>query len=293
MLLSQTTPIPLAALVEAETSSQSGGVGSWLQAHSVDLLIKAGIVLACAIVAMVLSRIATRLINRVFEGKTLGNVSLITNAASVAIWGFMIAVAAKWAFGVELSGILAALGIGSVCVSVGMQDLIKNIVAGVQIITSKVYSVGDNVVMGDKRGEVVDIAWRQTVLIDPDGDPVIVPNSLINTTMLLRRENAMSNRYEFDVEVRPGLDLDRVAADMEASAYEALAGVGSMAEGQKPQVRFLGSTAYGIQASVRMYLNDATKRVPSIDACMRAFSRKGYLSDANAQPVTHPWEAEA
>ena len=84
----------------------------------------------------------------------------------------------------------------------------------------------------------------------------------------------------FDIEVRPTSDLDTVAADIVESAKRVLEERGYLQEGLDPVVMFGGSTAYGVQASVRIYVNSELVVVPAIDAVMRALKQRPYLSNA-------------
>jgi small-conductance mechanosensitive channel len=245
-------------------------------------------VVVAIIVATVCQGIAKYLLRRKFGVTVMSKVSFVSYSISALIWGAAVASVAHTVFNVDLSAIIAALGVGSVIVSVGLQDTIKNAFAGLSILSSDVYEIGDNVIIGSYRGEVKDITWRETVLLDHDNNPVIIPNCMINTNIVLRRVGEMAPRYEFTVEVRPGLDLDKVAADMEATAKEALIEIGALHEEYDPVVRFLSSSAFGIEASVRIFIKHISMRTPAFNTCMRAFSRKGYLSDVNTVPVLTP-----
>ena len=245
-------------------------------------------VVVVIVVATLCQAIVKYLLRRKFGAIVMSKVSFVSFSASLLIWGAAVASIAHVVFDVDLTAIIAALGVGSVIVSVGLQDTIKNVFAGLSILSSGVYKIGDNVIIGSYRGEVKDITWRETVLLDHDNNPVVIPNCMINTNIVLRRVGEMAPRYEFTVEVRPGLNLDEVAADMEATAKEALIEIGALHEEYDPAVRFLSSSAFGIEASVRIFIKHISMRTPAFNACMRAFSRKGYLSDVNTVPVLTP-----
>jgi small-conductance mechanosensitive channel len=219
----------------------------------------------------------------------MGEVSIIVNIVRALIAVLVASFIGESVLGVELSGVMQALGVTTLVVSLGLQDLIKNVVAGVQIVASKLFSVGDQLELSGVRGEVVDVGWRQTLLRDKDGDTHVVPNSVIMGETFMRREGKMARRYLIDCEVKTGLDLDHVAADIAQLADEVLASEGIKAE-EPSEVRFLGSTANGVQASIRIYLTDISHTARGMDAVMRAIGQRGYLADwTNDIPAQEPW----
>lgn len=72
---------------------------------------------------------------------------------------------------------LAAVGSAAIAIALGAQDLIKNVVGGLVILTDRPYQLGDRVRMGDTAGEVVHIGLRSTKLRTLEDTLVTVSNS--------------------------------------------------------------------------------------------------------------------
>ena len=90
-------------------------------------------------------------------------------------------------------------------------------------------------------------------------------------------------------DIKPGLDLDRVGADIERLADEVLDERGWRAD-EHAEARFIGSTANGVQASIRVYLTDIAYTTRAMDAVMRAIGKRGYLADwTNEAPAQEAW----
>ena len=239
------------------------------------------IILASFVIAWIIQRMLTGLIRRYLESTSVGELSLLLNLVKGIVWVGAVVFVLENVFRVEFTNLFAALGIGSLVLSLGLQDFIKNIVAGIGLVTNKVFSVGDEIEVGAFRGEVQDITWRQTIIRDINGDPVVIPNSVFNNQLLTRHDGNMKYRHILEVEIRPGLDLDEVGAAIEEIATGVLQENGWQAkDGPKPQVRFLGSTAYGTKASIRLFIGDIEQHTPALNAVMRAIARTGYLSDS-------------
>lgn len=251
-------------------------------------------VLACAVavaVGFAVSRALERVIRSGLNGSAVGNVTIVINLVRAVVAILVMSFVGENVFHVELTGVAQALGVTTLVVSLGLQDLIKNVVAGVQIVVTHLFAVGDQLEVGSGRGEVMDVNWRQTVMRDKDGNMHIVPNSELMSGTFVRREGKMVRRYLIDCDIKPGLDLDRVAADIQQIADEVL-DAGSWRADEPTEVRFLGSTANGVMASIRVFLTDIEYATPATDAVMRAIGQRGYLADwTNESPAQGRWRS--
>lgn len=80
---------------------------------------------------------------------------------------------------VDITGMIAGLGVGALVIGFGLQDIIENWVSGVLIISGKTYTIGDVIRIGDLIGTVTDIALRTTKLKTYDRNEIIIPNSVL------------------------------------------------------------------------------------------------------------------
>lgn len=151
------------------------------------------------------------------------------------------------------------------------------------VVGGDIVSIGDQVIMGDHRGEVMDINWHQVTIRDRDGVPHIIPNSSLVNDPFMRVTGKMACRHIFECAVAPGANLQLVKTDMEAVAGNVLVKNGWMAPGHSPQVLFLGATAFGTTASVRIFISDIEYATRAMDAVMCAIAERGYLSDTIRQ----------
>ncbi|MFT6662104.1 MAG: MscS family membrane protein [Maricaulis maris] len=88
---------------------------------------------------------------------------------------------------IPVAGIVAGLGLFGVAIGLGAQDLFKNLIAGILILTEKRFLPGDWVkVDGIVEGTVEEINFRSTVVRRFDKGPVYVPNSKLS-------DNAVTN----------------------------------------------------------------------------------------------------
>ena len=80
---------------------------------------------------------------------------------------------------VDITGMVAGLGVGALVIGFGLKDIIENWVSGVLIMWGKTYAIGDVIRIGDLTGTVTDIALRTTKLKTYDRNEIIIPNSVL------------------------------------------------------------------------------------------------------------------
>lgn len=244
-----------------------------------------------AVLVVSVTIVAVLIINHVvhnYLGKHLENagvraISLLTNLVRVLIVIAAVFFLGENVFHVQMSGMVQALGVTTLVVSLGLQDLIKSVVAGVLVVGGDIVAVGDQVILGDHRGEVMDINWHQVTIRDRDGVRHLIPNSTLMDNAFMRLNGRMAYRHMFECAVSPGANLQLVKVDMEAVAGNVLAKHGWAAPGHSPQVLFLGATAFGTTASVRIFISDIEYATSAMDAVMCAIAERGYLSDTIRQ----------
>jgi small conductance mechanosensitive channel len=81
--------------------------------------------------------------------------------------------------GVELLPLIAGLGVAGAGIALAMQGVLGNLVAGLTIIFTRPFLVGEYVSMLDEEGEVLQIRLFNTVLGHPDLSRVVIPNRKI------------------------------------------------------------------------------------------------------------------
>jgi len=107
--------------------------------------------------------------------------------------------------GINITPILAGLGVAGIAVGFGAQYLIRDLIAGIFIIMENQYRVGDVAKIADIAGLVEEVNLRKTVLRDLDGIVHHVPNGEIRVASNYTRH---FSRVNLNVSVAYGTDLD-------------------------------------------------------------------------------------
>jgi len=84
-------------------------------------------------------------------------------------------------------------GLGSIAIALGLgaQDLIRNVIGGIVVLTDRPYQIGDRVRIGDAYGEVDQIGLRSTKLTTPDDTRVTVPNASVLTEQVFNANSGV------------------------------------------------------------------------------------------------------
>ena len=85
----------------------------------------------------------------------------------------------SWIFDIDVTGVVAGLGIGALIIGFALKDIIENWVSGLLIISGKTYRIGDVIRVGNFSSVVTDISIRTTKLKTYDRNEIIMPNSTL------------------------------------------------------------------------------------------------------------------
>jgi MscS family membrane protein len=102
-------------------------------------------------------------------------VSIVRKMLVGVIWVFGI-IAALNSAGINVSALLAGLGIGGIAFALAAQDTVKNIFGGITIFTDSPFRIGDLVDIGGMTGTVEDIGLRSIRLRTLNGRLITIPN---------------------------------------------------------------------------------------------------------------------
>ena len=169
--------------------------------------------------------------------------SLLKYVAVIVIlcWGLSI-------LGVNVSTIVASVGIIALIVGFSAESLIADVVTGAFMLFENQYNVGDIVEVDGFRGTVTNIGIRTTSITDPGDNVKIVNNSAMRN--ILNRSDRLSRSIS-DISIPYGTDLEKLEAGIPGlmqRIYEAHPDV------MKEAPRYLGVQALADSAVVLRFL---------------------------------------
>ena len=152
------------------------------------------IIVAVSIIAYKLFiKIIERIINRTknaFEKKKRTTVfRLFRNIVKYAIYALAIIFVLDL-YGVNVTSLVASLGVLSAVSALALQDTIKDVISGSSIIMDNYYVVGDYVKYGDFLGIVTELGLRTTKIMNFNGEVLTIANRNINEITNLSQKQA-------------------------------------------------------------------------------------------------------
>jgi small conductance mechanosensitive channel len=145
-------------------------------------------------------------------------VQLLTRVARVLVI-LLFAIMALQNLGVELLPLIAGLGVAGAGVALATQGVLSNMVAGLTIIFTKPYRVGEYIAIAGVEGQVESITLFNTGLIHPDRSRIVVPNRKVvgeilhNYGRIRQAEVKVGVAYESDLPLALGAIGDLVRAN--------------------------------------------------------------------------------
>ncbi|MFZ0522289.1 MAG: mechanosensitive ion channel family protein [Candidatus Acidiferrales bacterium] len=88
----------------------------------------------------------------------------------------------------DIAPALATAGLASVAIAFGAQSLLKDVINGFFIVFEDQYVVGDLIQVNSEIGRVEHLTLRRTVVRNPAGAMVTIPNSLVGQVANLSRD---------------------------------------------------------------------------------------------------------
>lgn len=161
---------------------------------------------------------------------------LLSRVVSVLVFA-MFAIMALQNLGVELLPLVAGLGVAGAGIALATQGVLSNVVAGLSIIFTKPYRVGEYIAIVGVEGQVNAITLFNTALTHADRSNVIVPNRKIvgeilhNYGRIRRCSIEVRIAYESDLAGTLGIIRDLVRANAKVLADPApLVQIGALAD---------------------------------------------------------------
>ncbi|MDR3641006.1 MAG: mechanosensitive ion channel [Humidesulfovibrio sp.] len=187
-----------------------------VRASALDMALRFGPKLFVAVVIIALGYVVGRWAGRLLDHLLLRlNMeapvrTLLVRVTRLLVLGFFTIMALQ-NLGIELLPLIAGLGVAGAGVALAMQGILGNVAAGLTIIFTRPFHVGDYISIGQEEGEILDISLFSTTLGHTDKSRVVIPNRKIVGEILhncgqTRQLNiAVDVSYETDVERALGI----------------------------------------------------------------------------------------
>lgn len=179
------------------------------------LLIRVLRILTRRLIAAAGNESATRVARmRERQTRTLAGIMYSAGTAIIVVVAVLTALPE---FGFNITPVAAAAGLASLSVGFGAQHVVRDFINGFFTVLEDQYVVGDVVRIGDVLGRVEHLTLRRTVIRDPQGALVTIPNGEITKVANLSRD---WGQLFLDAVIAPDQPLDEALNALEAVAAE-------------------------------------------------------------------------
>ena len=178
--LAQTSTSFMATLAAKLVTGHFGAPATLTRIVQIAFVVAAAIQAAVWLRTIILGVVEHRAGDRPGEttvGNALRIIRLLVNVALFAVAVVLI----LSNLGVDVTGIVAGLGIGGIAIGLAARDIFSDLFAALAIILDRPFRLGDTVKFGDTVGTVEAIGLKTTRIRSLDGDEVIVANAKLLT----------------------------------------------------------------------------------------------------------------
>ncbi len=214
-------------------------------------------------------------------GRVTKNGTLINIGANIATTVFMIfallLVLSIMDLDQALTSLLAGAGIVGLAVGLALQDPIVNLFSGVMMSVKSYYKEGDLIETNGYFGKITGITLRSTILLQPDGQEVIIPNKDVLQNPLTNYSHNGRRRIDVSCGVAYGDDLDKAASIVQKAIEEEL----ELKDSAPVEVFFGEFGDSSINFTLRFWQNITSQRDylaakdKAVRAIKKAFDREG------------------
>lgn len=128
---------------------------------------------------------------------------------SLALWVVLVLLALENA-GVEITTLVAGLGIGGIALALAAQSVLGDFFASLAIVLDRPFVVGDFIAVDELRGTVESVGVKTTRVRSIDGEQLVFPNSDLVRSRIRNFGRLQARRVVLRFQLAPGTGADAV-----------------------------------------------------------------------------------
>ncbi|MEL6581549.1 MAG: mechanosensitive ion channel family protein [Cyanobacteria bacterium J06621_12] len=199
------------------------------------------------------AKFSRRLIKNFTKGKQSRNLGLVLARLSQ---GIIILVGAFISLAIVIPSfkpgdLVQLLGVSGVAVGFAFRDILQNFLAGILILITEPFVMGDQIVFKDFEGTVENIQTRATTIRTYDGTRIVIPNAELFTNSVKVNTAFEKRRLQYDIGIGYGDDIDeakRIIVDVLRNNPEAISD-------PPPEALVVGLGDFTINIRARWWVN--------------------------------------
>lgn len=233
------------------------------------------ILIIAVLVAWLLSRWLTRLVDRTLNHLEVPDASIFLNITKGAVWVVAVLCVLQPVFNVSPNALITTLGAASIALSLGLQDTISNLIGGLGLMINKVVKPNDYITVNGITGRVQDVTWRSTTVKDRIGNIEVIPNSVLNKSAITKLTRVLAHETSLEITLKPDVDVNKTCEELIHTVDKAL---GKQKAPAATVVRLTGISSSGTQATIFFHVKEDITFANATDLVVRALEGANYLA---------------
>ncbi len=134
------------------------------------------------------------------DGASLGALSIFNFSSQVILWSVALLLMLQ-NLGIDVTALIAGLGIGGVAVALSLQHILKDLFSSFSIVLDKPFVIGDFVIFDEFMGSIEHIGIKTTRIRSLTGEQIICPNGDLLNTRIRNFKRMNERRVSFNIGV--------------------------------------------------------------------------------------------
>jgi len=174
----------------------------------------------------------------------------------------------------EPGQLIQLLGIGSVAIGFAFHDILQNFLAGILLLLTEPFKIGDEIIVNQFEGTVENVETRATTIKTYDGRRVVIPNANLFTESVIVNTAFPVRRTEYQVGIGYGDDVTEAMRLM----LEAMGEVEGVLERPGPDVLVAELGDFSVNLRARWWTDSVRSNVLQIQSDVIAGIRERLLA---------------
>ncbi len=160
----------------------------------------------------------------------------------------------------KIGDLIQLLGISGVAIGFAFRDILQNFLAGILLLLTQPFHIGDQIITKSFEGTVADIQTRATTIMTYDGRRIVIPNANLFTEAVTVNTALDTRRLEYDIEI----DYDNNLTQTKQYILQAVSGVQDILKEPAPDALVVDITPNGVIIRVRWWIKPP-RRADALD----------------------------
>jgi small-conductance mechanosensitive channel len=141
------------------------------------------------------------------DGGRKTTLSALTFLGRLALFSLLLLLALE-NLGVDITALLAGIGIGAVAIGLALQNILGDLFASLSIILDKPFEIGDFIIVDDLMGTVENVGLRTTRVRSLSGEQLVFANNDLISSRIRNYKRMQERRVVFALGVEYGTPSD-------------------------------------------------------------------------------------